>query len=167
MDKNTPLILSIIGEPDSGKTRLILKLLPELKRKGHRVAVAKHCPHGFDLDIEGKDSYRFSQAGGEGIFLSSNENIALLRPGGALFNLKEKMQDYFSDFDIVLMEGYNNLSGIRKMQVIRSSTGQKALSYDEIIVYISDVALNTDRPVYNPDDISGIVSFIESLKKIN
>lgn len=165
MDKNAPIILSIIGKSDSGKTTLILKLLPELKRRGYKVAVAKHCPCGFDLDIEGKDSYKFSQAGGVGTFLSSEEAIALLRPREGLSNLKEKLQNYFSDFDLVLMEGYNNEPGIKKIQIIRSGIREMDSPLDEIIAYISDMPLSKDKPVYNLDDISGIISFIETLKE--
>ena len=163
MDENTPLILSIIGKSDSGKTTLILRLLPELKRRGHKVAVAKHCPRGFDLDVEGKDSWRFAQAGGEGIFLSSHDQEALIKPRGSLSNTKERLQSYFSDFDIVLMEGYNE-SNIKKIQIIRHGIGGMDLFSDEIIAYISDMTLGTDKPVYNPDDISGIISFIETVK---
>jgi len=165
MGKNAPIILSIIGKSDSGKTTLILKLLPELKRRGYKVAVAKHCPCGFDLDIEGKDSYKFSQAGGVGTFLSSEEEIALLRPREGLSNLKEKLQNYFSDFDLVLMEGYNNEPGIKKIQIIRSGIREMDSPLDEIIAYISDMPLDKDKPVYNLDDISGIISFIETLKE--
>jgi len=162
--KTRPFILSIIGKSDSGKTTLILKLLPELKTRGKRIGVAKHCPCGFDLDIEGKDSWRFTQAGSEGTFLSSDEGIALLRPRESLSNIKERLQNYFSDFDLVLMEGYNNEPGIKKIQIIRSQIGGTALSADEIIAYISDMSIATDKPVYHPDDIPGIVSFIEALK---
>ena len=164
MDKNAPVILSIIGKHDSGKTTLILKLLPQLKRRGYKVAVAKHCPCGFNLDREGKDSYRFSQAGGEGTFLSSQEQIALVRPREGLLNLKERLKNYFSDFDFVLLEGYNNEPGIKKIQIIRQGIGDEDLALDEIIAYISDMPLNKDKPVYKPDDISGIISFIETLK---
>ena len=161
INKNPPLILSIIGRSDSGKTTLILKLLPELKTKGYKVAVAKRCPHGFDLDIEGKDSFRFTQAGAEGTFLSSEESIALIRPKQGVASIKQRLLDYFLDFDIVLMEGYNNEFGIKKMQIIRSSIEDAVLSSDEIIAYVSDMTLNTDKPVYKPDDIKSIISFIE------
>jgi molybdopterin-guanine dinucleotide biosynthesis protein B len=164
MDKNIPLILSVIGKPDSGKTTLILKLIPELKRKGYKVAVAKHCPRGFDLDVEGKDSWKFTQEGAEGTFLSSEEKIAVIKPKGKKLNIKERLQDYFSDFDIVLMEGYNNESGIEKIQIIRSLVVSKVICPEEIVAYISDMPLNTDKPVYKPDDIPGIISFIESVR---
>ena len=121
---SAPFILSIIGKSDSGKTTLILKLLPELRKRRYRVAVAKHCPHGFDLDIEGKDSWKFAQAGGEGIFLSSPRDIAVLRPRGDSLDIKGQLQNYFSDFDIVLMEGYNSKSGIKKIEIIRKGIGR-------------------------------------------
>ena len=163
MDKNIPFILSIVGESDSGKTTLILKLLPELKRKGYKVAVAKHCPRGFDLDVQGKDSWRFTQAGGEGIFLSSDKDEAIMRLKKDELNMGAKLKNYFSDFDIVLMEGYNHEPGIKKMRIIRSGMGAQESTSDETIACVSDMQLNTDKPVYKPGDISGIISFIESL----
>jgi molybdopterin-guanine dinucleotide biosynthesis protein B len=164
--KTRPFILSIIGRPDSGKTTLILKLLREFKKLGNRVAVSKHCPHGFDLDIEGKDSWRFSQAGSEGIFLTSAEEIALIRPKEPVLNLKNKLEDYFSDFDIVLMEGYNDEIGIKKIQIIRSCIGGDQDNSSDTIAYISDMSLDTDKPIYRPDDIEAIGSFIETYRQI-
>jgi len=164
MKKIVPLILSIVGKPDSGKTTLILKLLKEFKKRGYRVAVAKHCPCGFDLDIEGKDSWRFTQAGAEGIFLSSDNEESVIRPKENSSNIKEKLQNYFSDFDIVLMEGYNFEAGINKVQLIRSSIGAEVSSV-EIIAYVSDMPLSTDKPVYKPDDTLSIISFLETLKE--
>ena len=162
MNKKPPLILSIIGQSDSGKTTLILRLLPELKRRGYRVAVAKYCPSGFDLDVEGKDSWRFTQAGAEGTYLSSSGGEAIIRPQGVSSNTKEKLQNYFSDFNLVLMEGYNIENGIKKIQIIRSSIGGTDVSGNEIIAYVADMSLNTDKPVYKPDDNSGIITFVEN-----
>ncbi len=153
-DVSVPLIISIVGKSDSGKTTLILKLIPELKKRGHRVAVAKHCPHGFDLDIEGKDSWKFTQAGGEGILLTSPGSLALLRPEkNPLNNVEERLQNYFSDIDIVLMEGYNDESGIKKIEIIRRGTGRKVMGY-----------LDAEKKIFNPDDISAIADFIETFK---
>ncbi|MFC1508145.1 molybdopterin-guanine dinucleotide biosynthesis protein B [Candidatus Omnitrophota bacterium] len=162
--KTRPFILSIIGKSDSGKTTLILKLLKEFKKLGNKVAVAKHCPHGFDLDIEGKDSWRFSNAGSEGTFLTSHDQIALIRPKGISLNMKNKLEDYFSDFDIVLMEGYNDATGIKKIQIIRRVIGGQTDYSDDTIAYLSDISLDTDKPIYSPDDIKGIISFIEAYR---
>ena len=51
----------------TGKTTLLLKLLPLLKASGQRIAVVKHAHHSFDMDYPGKDSYRLRAAGADEI----------------------------------------------------------------------------------------------------
>ena len=46
-------IVSVVGFSESGKTRLIVRLIEELKGRGLRVAAVKRCSHGFSLDTEG------------------------------------------------------------------------------------------------------------------
>ena len=60
--KKTPIV-SIVGYSGSGKTTLVEKMIPELKRRGWRVATIKHNRHGFEIDHEGKDSWRHRRAG--------------------------------------------------------------------------------------------------------
>jgi len=160
-----PFILSIVGWSDSGKTTLILKLLPELKKKGYNVVVAKYCPCGFDIDHEGKDSWKFSQAGSKAIFLSSPDSLALIRPKKEKSSIKDKLRSYFSDFDIVLTESYNNELEIPTMQIIRKGIGGDVLKGKNFVVYVSDMELDIDKPIYDLDDISGIVKFIEKNAK--
>ena len=50
------MLVSVVGSSGAGKTTLIEKLLKELRKRKYAVAAVKHCPHGFDLDVEGKDS---------------------------------------------------------------------------------------------------------------
>jgi len=157
-----PLILSIVGKSDSGKTTLILKLIPELKKRGHRTAVAKHCPRGFDLDIEGKDSWKFTRAGGEGILLTSDRDFALLRPKENSVNIKEQLQNYFSDFDIVLMEGYSDEPGIKKIELVRKGIGRIDPKPSGIIACVSDIEIETEKKVFRPDDIPVMADFIIS-----
>ncbi len=165
--KNTPAVISMGGKSDSGKTTLILKLLPELKKRGYRVAVAKHCLHGFDLDVEGKDSWRFTQAGGEGTLLSSKDRVGLIRPRMSELSIKDTVRSYFADFDFVLVEGYNYDPSVKKMLLVRRGIGEldpPLKETEEIVAYVSDMPLDTDLPVYGPDDVSGIVSFLEKLR---
>ena len=55
--------IAIAAYSGTGKTTLIERLLPALRSRGLRVAVVKHDGHRFDIDREGKDSWRFTQAG--------------------------------------------------------------------------------------------------------
>ncbi|HQI24319.1 MAG TPA: molybdopterin-guanine dinucleotide biosynthesis protein B, partial [Smithella sp.] len=59
----TVSLISIVGKSNSGKTTLVEKLIPELIKRGYRVATIKHNKHGFDIDHEGKDSWRHKRAG--------------------------------------------------------------------------------------------------------
>jgi molybdopterin-guanine dinucleotide biosynthesis protein B len=51
-------IVSIVGKSDSGKTTLLEKLVAELRSRGLRIATVKHDAHSFEIDHEGKDSWR-------------------------------------------------------------------------------------------------------------
>ena len=71
-------IVSIVGKSNSGKTTLIEKLIAELAGRGWRVATIKHNRHGFDIDHEGKDSYRHKKAGAKMTVVSSPHQLALV-----------------------------------------------------------------------------------------
>ena len=49
-------IVAVVGLSETGKTRLVVRLIEEFRRRGLRVAAVKRCSHGFSLDTEGKDS---------------------------------------------------------------------------------------------------------------
>ncbi|MCX8172142.1 MAG: molybdopterin-guanine dinucleotide biosynthesis protein B [Archaeoglobaceae archaeon] len=99
------MILSIVGKSNTGKTTLIEKLTPVLISKGYRVAVVKHADKGFELDIEGKDSYRIFKAGAD-VAIVSNEKIAIIKRGADL----KKILDFLGDYDIILTEGFSKES---------------------------------------------------------
>jgi len=161
-----PFLFGIVGRSDVGKTTLILKLVPELIKRGYRVGVVKNCPHGFDLDREGKDSWKFYQKGAEGVFLASPQRFAFVE------RIKEEREEdilkYFSllfyNFDVVLVEGFSNLREIKKIELLREGISQKINpSLEKVIAVVSDFEINTDKPVFNPQEIGKIVDFMEKV----
>ena len=62
-------IFGLVGRSGSGKTSLMVRLLPELRRRGLTVSTIKHAHHGFDLDHPGKDSFRHREAGAKEVML--------------------------------------------------------------------------------------------------
>ena len=59
-----PVTINIISaRSGTGKTTCVEKLLPELAALGLRTAVLKGQIHHYNLDIPGKDTWRFRQAG--------------------------------------------------------------------------------------------------------
>jgi molybdopterin-guanine dinucleotide biosynthesis protein B len=95
-------IVSIVGKSGSGKTTLIEKLVPELTRRGHRVATVKHDVHGFEVDREGKDSWRHKKAGAHTVVISSPEKAALIRDVERDLNLAEIRDKLIQEVDLIL-----------------------------------------------------------------
>jgi len=100
-------VIGIRGKKKIGKTFLIELLTKKFKEKGLKVGVIKHAHRSPDFDREGKDSFRFRQAGAESVCLSWNE--------GTIFWFKDKkrFEDILSQLygvDILFVEGLNNIS---------------------------------------------------------
>lgn len=159
-----PLILGIVGKSDTGKTTLILKLILELVKRGYKVGTVKNCPHGFNIDKKGKDSWRFSQSGSEGVLLISPDEFAIAGKRD-----KKDSEDIlgiftllFHDFDIVLIEGFSSLQKVRKIELLRKEISDKINpSLKKVVAVVSDFILKTDKPVFKPDEITNIVDFME------
>ena len=76
---NEKRIISFVGFSGSGKTTFIEQLIKEIKRRGFSVAVIKHDAHRFQMDKEGKDTYRFYEAGSDCVAISSEEKLAVIK----------------------------------------------------------------------------------------
>ena len=117
-----PPVLSIVGKSESGKTTLIEKLIPELKRRGFRVGIVKHAHHGFEIDRKGKDSYRHRKAGADAVMIASSGQIAMIKngPGECL----DDVIPYFDDVDLLLTEGFKG-DHAPKIEIFRSQRHQQ------------------------------------------
>ncbi len=164
VNRLNPLVVCMVGNSGAGKTTLIERLLRELSRRKYRVAAVKHCPQGFDMDAEGKDSWRFTQAGASGVFLTSPGRVGLIEDMESVPGLKSIAEHYFPSFDIVLGEGFSEDKEVAKIVVLRKGVSDYVKSpQDDILVLVSDFEIKADKPVFNPDDVSGIADFIEQL----
>ncbi|MCC7212047.1 MAG: molybdopterin-guanine dinucleotide biosynthesis protein B, partial [Candidatus Brocadia sp.] len=78
MSKAIPVV-SIIGKQNAGKTTLIEMLIPLLKKRGYRVGTIKYNIPSFQIDYEGKDTYRHYEAGADIVSISSPEKLAIIK----------------------------------------------------------------------------------------
>ncbi len=155
-------IISIVGKSDSGKTTLIERLVPEMVRRGYRVATVKHDTHGFEVDREGKDSWRHKKAGAHTVVISSSQKVALIRDVEEDLKLEEIRERFIQDVDIIISEGYKR-DVQPKIEIFRREKHDELLcgKEDNLIAIVTDKDFNIDIPQFDLSDINGLVSFIE------
>ena len=155
-------IVSIVGTSDSGKTTLVEKLVAELVRRGYRVATIKHDVHGFEVDREGKDSWRHKQAGAHTVVISSPQKLAIIRDVDHDADLGEVRDKYIQDVDIILSEGFKrNLQP--KIEVFRKEMRRELLctKEDNLLAIATNQPFDIGVPCFGLDDARGLIDLVE------
>lgn len=163
-------ILSIVGKSNSGKTTLIEKMIPMLIGRGYRVATIKHNRHGFDIDHEGKDSWRHKKAGAVTTVIASPRRVALIEDTDRDYGIEELAGRYIRDVDIILVEGFKE-NPFPKIEVSLAASGHDLICSrdDKLIAVASDRSLDdVEVPCYDINDAPGLVDFIDHrIKSMN
>jgi len=123
---NKRLAVAFTGPSNSGKTTLILNVARKLiHEKKLEVAIIKHDPKDkARFDVEGKDSYRFSDTGAEVIVTSPARTTYFSNKHSEL----DEMIRLFHKFDILLVEGLKNLP-LPRISIFRDSIDESYFSY--------------------------------------
>jgi molybdopterin-guanine dinucleotide biosynthesis protein B len=155
-------VVSIVGKSDSGKTTLIEKIVPELTRRGYRVATVKHDVHGFEIDEEGKDSWRHRKAGAHAVIISSAAQIALIRTVERDLSLAELRDRFIDNVDIVISEGFKR-DLQPKIEVFRKETHRELLCApeDNLVAVVANQKFELPVPCLDLDDVKGVADLIE------
>lgn len=160
-----PHIICIVGKKKSGKTTFIEKLIPELKALGISVGAVKHDAHSFEMDREGKDSWRLKQAGAETVVISSPDRIAMIKSVDREQSLAELAQSLFADKQLVIAEGYFN-SEHPKIEIHRQDAHDRPLCNSQnqtekkLIAMVTDRGVDADIPIYGLEDAKEIAVWI-------
>jgi molybdopterin-guanine dinucleotide biosynthesis protein B len=155
-------VISIVGKSSSGKTTLLEKLITELKRRGHKVAIVKHSHHADDLDTAKKDTWRFTQAGAELSAINSLDHLAIYRRMDHFFDPQEISSSILWDYDIILTEGFKG-SSYPKIEVHRAEQGKELLTDPRLLLaVVTDEPLEVNVPQFSHDDVSGIADVIDA-----
>jgi molybdopterin-guanine dinucleotide biosynthesis protein B len=156
-------IIGLAGWSGSGKTSLVVRLLPALVARGLRVSTIKHAHHEFDVDTPGKDSYEHRAAGAHEVLVASARRFALMRelrdsPEPALEELVARL----APVDLLIVEGFKRHAH-DKIEVHRPALGKKLLAPDDpqIVAVASDAAIEGLRvPRLDLDDTAAIAGFV-------
>ncbi|MBN1383112.1 MAG: molybdopterin-guanine dinucleotide biosynthesis protein B [Deltaproteobacteria bacterium] len=157
-------IVSITGKSNTGKTTLIEKMIRELKLRGYRVATIKHTIHGFDVDREGKDSWRHKQAGAQITVIASPKRATVIEDMDVDLEIAELRDRYITGVDIVLSEGFKG-NPFPKIEVFRPEIHPDPLctKEDNLIAVVSEAQTDRGVPLFKPDDIQDLVDLVENL----
>jgi molybdopterin-guanine dinucleotide biosynthesis protein B len=154
-----PPVISIVGKSESGKTTLIEKLIPELKRRGYHLGIVKHAHHGFEMDREGKDSYRHRRAGADTVMIAAPGQIAMIKdvPTECL----DDLIPFFNDMDLLITEGFKR-DRAPKIEVYRKERHRSPACLDDstLVAMVSDTPLDVPVPCFASHAIDAIAEFI-------
>ncbi|MBT5935678.1 molybdopterin-guanine dinucleotide biosynthesis protein B [Sulfurimonas sp.] len=163
------LAVAFTGPSNSGKTTLILKVARKLIHE-HKleVAIIKHDPKDkARFDVEGKDSYKFSDTGAEVIVTSDTRTTYFSKKHSEL----DEMIRLFENFDVLLVEGLKSLP-LPRISIFRESMDSDyfpfmdAVAIDESID-IKKYELPKEVNVLDLNDPDEIISWIfKNAKKV-
>ncbi|MCE9680419.1 bifunctional molybdopterin-guanine dinucleotide biosynthesis adaptor protein MobB/molybdopterin molybdotransferase MoeA [Shewanella sp. AS1] len=166
---NNPLSIPVLGfcaYSGTGKTTLLKKLIPELNRRGLRLAVIKHAHHNFDVDIPGKDSYEMRKAGARQMLVASHVRWALMtedlvEEAPSLPHLLKQIEA--DKVDIVLVEGFKKLE-LPKIELHRAAHGKPFIhTHDaniQAIACCDDTVLPSELRRLDINNVGQIADFV-------
>jgi molybdopterin-guanine dinucleotide biosynthesis adapter protein len=158
-------VIGVAGFKNSGKTTLVEKLVRHLTSRGYKVSTIKHAHHSFDIDHEGRDSFRHRKAGASQVAVISRERTAIIHElrGEEPPNLQHVLAQ-LAPCDLVIVEGYKRDSH-DKIEVRNLELEHPPLASDDptvIAIAANGPIENPGVPVFDRDDVAVLASFILS-----
>lgn len=158
-------VIGVAGFKNAGKTTLVEKLVIDLTGRGFRISTVKHAHHSFDIDHEGRDSFRHRRAGATEVAVVSSGRWAIiheLRNDGepSLDDILRKLEPC----DLVIVEGYKRDSH-DKIEVRNLALDHPHLAGDDptiIAIAATSAIADAPVPVFDRDDVSALSAFIIS-----
>ncbi|PSV44694.1 bifunctional molybdopterin-guanine dinucleotide biosynthesis adaptor protein MobB/molybdopterin molybdotransferase MoeA [Photobacterium sp. GB-36] len=156
-------LLGFAAFSGTGKTTLLEAMLPKLVERGLRVAVVKHAHHNFDIDQEGKDSYRLRKAGASQMLISSRYRRALVtetpEEEAQLPYLLSQLDQ--TQLDLILVEGFKKLD-FPKIELHRKEVGKPWLHPEDsnIIAIAANIPAESTLPQMDINNLDQLTDFV-------
>ena len=157
-------IFGLTGWSGSGKTSLMVRLIPALTGRGLRVSTVKHAHKGFDIDHPGKDSHNHRLAGATEVLVSSPRRWALmheLRDGEPELTL-DRLIAKVAPVDLLLIEGFKR-DRHEKIEVWRADVDKPLIAPEDptIVAVASDSPVpGCSVPVLDLNDAEAVAAFV-------
>lgn len=159
----TQKVIGVAGFKNAGKTTLVEKLVVALTQAGYRISTVKHAHHAFDMDHEGRDSFRHRKAGATEVAVVSASRWAIIHelrheaePSLAAILAK------LAPCDLVIVEGYKR-DGHDKIEVRNVELNHAELAGDDptiIAIAANGIVVDAPVPVFDRDGVAALTKFI-------
>lgn len=159
----TGKIIGVAGFKNAGKTTLVEKLVRELTRRGYRIATVKHAHHSFDIDHEGRDSFRHRAAGASEVAVVSRQRWAIIHES------RDEEEPSFttilaklSPCDLIIVEGYKH-GDHAKIEVRNLALDHPKLAGDDpsvVAIAATGPVPDAPVPVFDRDHVEALAQFI-------
>ncbi len=164
-------MMAIVGRKNSGKTTLTVRLAAELIARGHRVMTIKHGSHTFNIDPTTTDTYRhYHEGGAERVAMASPDKFALVARWTEELGPEQIAEQYMSDADVVLCEGFK-ASALRRIEIFRPEVHAEPLYHANsaqagryVAIVTSSATLRAEIPVISlaePDWLATLTNTVE------
>ena len=153
----TPLV-AVSGPSGAGKTRLLARLIPLLRRRGVTVAVIKHTGHRHGFDVPGKDTEVLRRAGAVATAIEGPDGLALFAPpaGGA-----RALARLLPACDLILAEGWRR-EPLPRIEVHRRQVATEFLCQVDrrVFAVVSDQPPPRLLPTFHPDRLGPLADLL-------
>ncbi len=165
----------ICGGSGSGKTTLIEKLVKEFRSRGRVVGVLKHTECEIAMDVQGKDTWRFTEAGAGRVGIVSGRSIFINGRDESPLDLEDMLR-FFDGVEFVIVEGFKHYPHFKIEVTAESEPSALTCLGDPFLAAVAGPAVagpaverrgylecraEHDVKCYSRDDVEGIASLIE------
>lgn len=156
--------ISIIGRSGSGKTTLIEKLIVYFKNKGYKISIIKHMRHDFNMDLPGKDTFRYKSAGSHASVITNDRMLGIISNIDEEMTPEEIARKFLYDSDIVIIEGYKE-GDLPKIEVIGENSDSPLFKdgVPNLKAVVCDSNTGSGLPSFKRDDAAAVANFIEEM----
>lgn len=169
-------VITVVGWSNSGKTTFNTKTVEILAQAGVRVGVIKHHGHKTGgVDQEGKDSWKYSQAGANPVVLSASDQYAIFVSTPEREATREELVARIADeVDLVIVEGFRSeAEGAVELYRVGAGHPDPKLAPEERIALITDdeqlaeCVRSEGKPVFGLEDHNDVARYFCELASID
>ena len=154
--------LCFAGYSGVGKTTLIESLIKQFKADNIRVGYYKHDAHRFDIDKQGKDTWRCNQAGAGIVAINDQYHFAVVADDDFR---QRTITHALEQCDCILIEGYKQSPFNKVVFLDAAGIPPVPLTSPGVKAVVHQGALGSTRPdgipFYHRDEVEKVYEFVK------